>query len=288
MPVHRLTQTVAILIALFLARPAMACGGPEAACEVPLGSYFVSQPETGTGSHPVVFFFHGGGGWGSRIFKSRAEMTAVFNARGYIVIAPNGKKRPGSRWGPGWAFIPQFEPHRDDLAFTREIIADAASRFRIDPDRILMTGYSIGGSRVSYFACQDPALARAFAPVAGGFWRPHPEDCAGPVRLLHTHGWRDQTVPLEGRPIRDTDIKQGDIYQTLLQWREENGCDRYRPDRFVTEGPFWRRIWTHCTPGSALEFALHPGGHEIPDGWATLALDWFEALDADETGKTGN
>jgi hypothetical protein len=22
---------------------------------------------------------------------------------------------------------------------------------------------------------------------------------------------------------------------------------------------------------------LHPGGHEVPAGWAALALDWFEA-----------
>ena len=108
----------------------------------------------------------------------------------------------------------------------------------------MITGYSIGGSIASYLACWEPELGAAFAPVAGGFWRPHPEDCAGPVKLLHTHGWRDQTVPLEGRPIRDTGIKQGDIYQTLALWREENGCAKYRADKFITDGPFWRRIWT--------------------------------------------
>lgn len=269
---------ILLLIVSFQA-PAFGCGGPDAACEVPLGSYFVSEPEnSSTAPRPAVFFFHGGGGWGSRIFKIRAQMTADFNARGYVVIAPNGKKRPGSRWGPGWAFIPQFEPHRDDLAFTREIISDAADRFNIDPQAILMTGYSIGGSRVSYFACQDPSLAKAFAPVAGAFWWPHPQDCDGPVRLLHTHGWRDQTVPLEGRPIRDTGIRQGDVHMTMMQWRAENGCTKLRPDRFDTTGPFWRRIWTHCEAG-ALEFALHPGGHEVPEGWPTLAMDWFEALE---------
>lgn len=99
------------------------------------------------------------------------------------------------------------------------------------------------------------------------------------MKLLHTHGWRDQTVPLEGRPIRDAGIKQGDIHQTLAQWRIENGCAKYRADRFVTDGPFWRRIWTHCDAG-ALEFALHDGGHEMPKAWPTLAMDWFEGLEA--------
>ena len=86
-------------------------------------------------------------------------------------------------------------------------------------------------------------------------------------------------MPLEGRPIRDTGIEQGDIHQTLAQWREENGCARRRADRFVTDGPFWRRIWTHCAAG-ALEFALHTGGHEMPKDWPELAMNWFEGLEA--------
>ena len=273
-----------LLLGFFFVNTAHAaekCGAnKDNACSVPLGSYYAVEPKTaGNEKRPAVIFFHGGGGWGSRIFKLRAKMTETFTKRGYVVLAPNGKKRPGSRFGPGWAFIPQFEPHRDDAAFTREILDDAEKRFNIDRSRVLMTGYSIGGSNTSYLACRDPEIATAFAPVAGGFWRPHPEDCVGPVKLLHTHGWRDQTVPLEGRPLGETPngrVEQGDIYRTLNQWRIENGCAKYRADKFVTDGPFWRRIWTHCAEGSALEFALHPGGHEVPDGWAKLAVDWFE------------
>lgn len=268
----------ALLSAALFPSKAAACGGPEDACTVELGSYFAMMPE-GAGPHPTMVFLHGGGGWGSRIFKSRVKMAEAFVASGYVVLAPNGKKRPGSRFGPGWAFIPQFEPHRDDLAFVRQVLTDAQTRFAVDRDRVLLTGYSIGGSQVSYLACKDPGLATAFAPVAGGFWHPHPQDCTGPVKLLHTHGWRDQTVPLEGRPIASIGVRQGDIYQTLAQWRTENGCAKLRADKFVTEGPFWRRIWTHCDAG-ALEFALHPGGHEIPEAWAPLAIDWFEKVQA--------
>ncbi|MGB0852564.1 MAG: alpha/beta hydrolase family esterase [Pikeienuella sp.] len=277
-PLLRLASIVIVaLIVLGNAKGrADSCGGPDEACETPLGSYHIAKPDNAT-SPPIVLFFHGGGGWGTRIFTMRAAMTKVFTDRGYAVIAPNGKKRPGSRFGPGWSFIPQLAPIRDEVAFTKEIIADAAKRHGFDTNRVLLTGYSIGGSVASYIACWEPGVATAFAPVAGGFWRPHPTDCNGPVRLLHTHGWRDQTVPLEGRPIRNTGIKQGDIYQTLDMWRTQNGCHKYRPDHFVTEGDFWRRIWTHCQAG-ALEFALHPGGHEIPTGWPALALDWFEDL----------
>lgn len=261
----------------------------ESLCEVPLGSYYALEPQAKSdGPRPAVIFFHGGGGWGARIFESRKEMADDFAKRGYVVIAPNGKKRPGSRFGPGWAFIPQFEPHRDDLAFVKEVIKDASNKFNIDRDRILMTGYSIGGSLTSYLACKDPKVATAFAPVAGGFWRPHPKDCSGPVKLLHTHGWRDQTVPLEGRPLGEVPggrVEQGDIYRTLNQWRIENECVKYRPDKFITDGPFWRRIWTHCLEGSALEFAIHSGGHEVPEEWANLAIDWFEGVTKAESAN---
>ncbi|MGB0505033.1 MAG: alpha/beta hydrolase family esterase [Pikeienuella sp.] len=270
-----------LLSALSLAAgAAKACGGPDDACETPLGSYFAVKPEATEGHRPAVIFFHGGGGWGSRIFTMRKEMADAFTKRGYVVIAPNGKKRPGSKFGPGWSFIPQFPPIRDEVAFTREIIADAADKFSIDASRVVITGYSIGGSLTSYLACRDPSVGVAFAPLAGGFWKPHPETCTGSVRLLHTHGWRDQTVPLEGRPLGAIGVEQGDIYETIAMWREKNGCAKYRADEFVTDGPFWRRKWTHCDTG-ALEFALHPGGHNVPPEWANMVLNWFEGLPAE-------
>lgn len=274
----RLIAALAFTLTTLAAAAAHACGGPDDACETPLGSYFVAPPEAEGKDRAAVVFFHGGGGWGDRIFGIRAAMTEAFTTRGYVVLAPNGKKRPGGAFGPGWAFIPTLPPQRDDLAFINEVLADAVEKHGIDRDRVLMTGYSIGGSLVSYLACRDPGVAAAFAPVAGGFWNPPPQDCAGPVRLLHTHGWRDQTVPLEGRPLRlDPLVEQGDVYATLARWRLENGCAKYRADRFVTDGPFWRRIWTHCDAG-ALEFALHPGDHEVPADWPALAMDWFERL----------
>lgn len=79
-------------------------------------------------------------------------MTDAFTDRGYVVIGMNGSKRPGSKWGPGWAFIPQFPPHRDEVAFTRGVLDDAEVRFNIDRDRVLIAGYSIGGSITSYLA----------------------------------------------------------------------------------------------------------------------------------------
>ena len=60
--------------------------------------------------------------------------------------------------------------------------------------------------------------------------------------------------------------------------RNVNGCAKDDPDDYAKDGIYLSRKWTSCAPGTALEMALHPGGHRIPKGWSTLAMDWFEAL----------
>jgi polyhydroxybutyrate depolymerase len=84
---------------------------------------------------------------------------------------------------------------------------------------------------------------------------------------------------VRGEDINDPDgFVQGDIFYTLGMWREVNECVQIRADKFVTKGPFMRRSWERCTDGSALEFALFPGGHRVPNGWAKMAFDWLENL----------
>lgn len=269
---RRLALWVGALVAFGM--PAQAgCDDDGEPCAVPLGTYHIQTPST-PGPHKAVVFLHGAGGKGTGILRMGAE----FIERGFAVIGPNGLKRPNSRFGAGWFFHPDRPKLRDELAFMKEIIADAAQNHNVDASQIMLSGFSIGGSTASYLACQDPDLARAYAPVAGGFWRPHPEACNGPVDLLHTHGWRDKTVPLEGRPLRSGQIYQGDIFVTMQIWRAENDCAGMRADSFSTDEAYWRRKWETCAQGS-LELVLHPGAHGIPKGWSKMAIDWFEALE---------
>lgn len=264
-------------VLLASAVPAAAECSADGACEVSLGTYRIATPE-GDGPFPAVIFLHG---YGSNA-ESALRTTAPMLARGYAVIGPQGLRRGGD--GPtSWSFHPAFPQARDETAFIREVIADAVETHGVDPERTILSGYSIGGSTTSYLACADPSLATAYAPVAGAFWRPHPalDACAGPVHLHHTHGWVDGTVPIEGRPLGGGRIQQGDVFYSMQVWREVNDCAGLRPDRFDVGETYWRRIWETCAEGS-LEFALHAGGHGIPSGWADMVVDWFEALPLEE------
>jgi polyhydroxybutyrate depolymerase len=285
--VHR---DIAMTFVIRLAVALMCIFSPPVAAQemhqTSLGTYRIALPkgDAPEAGFPALLFFHGAGRSGADVI-ARTQMVATFNAAGWAVIAPDGMERPDRPGSRGWFFHPERPSRRDEHAFTQEVLDDAAATQGIDRSRVLIGGYSIGGSLAWYIACQDPTIAAAFVPVAGAFWRPlpAPQDCAGPVRMLHTHGWRDQTVPLEGRPLRNGQIYQGDVFAGLSVMRAVNGCEGLRADSFDTDGPFWVRRWTACTPGSALEFALHTGGHIVPEGWAEMVLDWLETL-ADTTG----
>lgn len=261
------------------AGPALAdCGGDDP-CDVEGGTYHIVKPEGAL--RGALMFLHGWGSSGQGSLRLTG-MVKQFTDQGFAVIAPNGTPREGRR-GLRWSFHPDQPAARDEYAFLAAVKEDAAQRFGFDPARVMLSGFSIGGSMASYVACFDPDQFAAYAPVGGGMWRPHPAKCLGPVKLLHTHGWSDGTVPLEGRAVRGTNARdpqafvQGDVFATLDLWRVTNGCVNHKPDRFDVAGDFWRRTWEECDPASALEFALFPGGHSVPNGWAEMALAWFEA-----------
>ena len=253
------------------------CGRDDDACEVPLGTYRAALPEVEVdGPHPAIIFLHGAGGTG----RGTLGMTGTIDAltgRGYVVLAPDGIGREG-RGGGFWSFLPESQRPRlrDERTFFDEIVADAVDRFDVDADRVILSGFSAGAFMVTTIACETPDAFAAYAPVSGGFWDPIPESCAGPVRLFHTHGWTDGTVPLEGRSLGGGRFQQSDILEGLHRFRDANGCEATNPSGHRTTDRFLRRYWT-CDEGSALEFALFPGGHGVPNGWAGMMLDWFEA-----------
>ncbi len=260
------------------------CGSVAGPCSFDGGTYHVALPDTDTELRGAIMFVHGWGGSGTSVLGNRRWVPEVL-AKGYAIIAPDGTPREG-RSGRRWSFHPDWPQQRDDVAFLAAVRDDAATRFDLDASKMALGGFSIGGSMTHYLACATPDAFFAYVPVGGAFWRTHPEGCNGAVRLLHTHGWRDTTVPLEGRVVRGEDandpdaLMQGDVFYAFDVWRKENGCFQLRGDRFETSGMFWQRAWDRCTPGTALELALFDGGHTVPAGWATMMLDWLDSLES--------
>ena len=257
-----------------LAAHAQSCGSAKEPCEIESGTYHVRLPADGTVPKGIVIHLHGGGGKGAGLLKS--GIAAQATQRGYLFLAPNGI-HPNARFKHNWAVRARNSSYeKDDIAFLNDVANDAATRFNAPRDKTLLAGFSRGGSMAWDVACFAPDTARAYAPAAGAFWDDLPESCVGPVDLLHTHGWDDRTVPLEGRPLWDGRIAQGDVWESLAIMRRTNGCTNRQPSRSAVEGDRWWRHWEDCE-NARIDLLLHPGGHGVPKGWSAAVLDWFDA-----------
>jgi polyhydroxybutyrate depolymerase len=271
---QRILALALTLTSAFVATAATAdCNGDTGPCVLPNGTYHIVLPEGTKGPIPAILLLHGYGGEGLGTIRNK-PMVNLMLGRGYAVIAPDGQPRENGE-GRSWDFHPDRPATRDETAFLISVADDAATRFGLQRDDMLLAGFSIGGSMTSYVACQAPDAFAAYAPVAGSFWLPQPTSCAGPVRLFHTHGKADQTVPLLGREIMPGFV-QGNVFKAMETWRLTDGCPSAEADETITLGIYTVQHWTGCQPGTDLRFALHEGGHSIPKGWAQMAVDWFE------------
>ncbi len=267
-------SALALVAALAFGSAAAACPGAAEPCAIEGGTYRAVLPDGPPAG--LAMFLHG---WGGRADAqlAQADVVGPLLARGWAVVAPQGEpRRPGDAGGRWNAVL--REGGRDDVAFLRAVFVDAGRRFGLADAPRLAAGFSGGGMMVWRLACDAPGTADFYAPVAGLMWRPLPEACAGAVRLLHTHGWSDAVVPLEGRTVGGGALTQGDLFTGLDLLRAADGCADDAPDAYDAPAPFLRRFWTDCAPGATLGLALWPGGHATPKGWADMALDWVEGF----------
>lgn len=257
---------------LFLSGPGSACGSADDPCQIADGIYYMAQPDA-VKAKGVVVHLHGGGGRGRGLLKSGLAREAL--DRGYIFVAPNGDQ-PTRRFKKDWSVRGKNMAYdRDDRPFLNALVDDVRRRTGQEGGQVLLAGFSRGASFVWNMACEQPGFADAYAPLAGAFWDDLPTGCVAPVRLFHTHGWNDRTVPLEGRSFANGAVVQGDVWASLKILRETNGCDARQPERNSFEEELWFRHWTDCKAGE-IRLMLHKGGHGAPKGWARRVMDWFE------------
>ncbi|MEL7091314.1 MAG: polyhydroxybutyrate depolymerase [Pseudomonadota bacterium] len=267
----RLAPLILALALFALPAQAQSCGDADTPCTVATGDYHMTAPTAAP--RGIVIHLHGGGGRGRGLLNSGLAREAA--ARGYVFVAPNGW-HPENRWQRDWSVRATNTSHnRDDAAFLASVLADVRAKTGATGP-VLLAGFSRGGSMVWDMACRTPDFADAYAPLAGAFWDALPESCAAPVRLFHTHGWNDRTVPLEGRSFGGGTVVQGDVWASLKILRATNGCAARQPERSSYDGDLWLRHWTDCAAGE-IQLMLHQGGHGAPKGWAARMMDWFEA-----------
>lgn len=159
---------------------------------------FVPSSYDGSKPYPLVVALHGMGGdenayfdgYNDGLFKTEAER------RGYIVACPKGRDPASMYTGPA---------EQDVMDVVAEVMRD----YRVDPDRVYLTGHSMGGYGSWSVAMNHPEVFAAIAPIAGG-GNPANLPKLARVPQLVVHGDADRTVPVErSRVMVETARKLG-------------------------------------------------------------------------------
>ncbi|MEL6344221.1 MAG: hypothetical protein AAFV53_13965 [Myxococcota bacterium] len=193
--------------------------------------------------------------------RERSWMQEGLREYGVVGVFPEGVNRT-------WAHTGSPSDARDELAFFDAVVSDVRERW--SPETVFVSGFSQGGSMAWDVACYRGDEIDAVFPVSGAFWEPLPETCPTAVRLRHTHGTSDQTVPMSGRPIGSS--RQGDVVAGMAVWQRTNGCAQDAVEE-VIEGPSTCQVWS-CASGREVQLCLHNGGHRPPEGWLDRNLGW--------------
>ncbi len=154
--------------------------------------YLLALPddyEHNTNTYPLLLFLHGAGERGSDLQAVRTQglPRALLNGLSlpFIVVAPQCPVND------------TWDHHRFGLT---ALLDEIGSQYRVDPDRVYLTGLSMGGFGTFDLAQAFPERFAALAPVCGGVRRL--ADAPTTARRLKSlpiwvfHGALDDIVPL--------------------------------------------------------------------------------------------
>ncbi|NNE54287.1 MAG: prolyl oligopeptidase family serine peptidase [Sulfitobacter sp.] len=256
---------ILFLCLLLLAPPAFACG-PDSNCPVGDRHYRIAMPEDwdGTARVPALIWSHGYRGSAAAVMRNGSIRRMVSEA-GFALIAAQGV---GGTWDLPYGPRTFDSDGAAEFAYFDAIVADATEKHGIDPDRIIASGFSAGGMMVWNLACSHPANFAGFIPISGTFWLMPPPTCKGPAKsIVHIHGQKDRTVPLEGRRIRET--KQGQVATALITYERFGNfgaAQSYESGALSCEG-------RQNPSGDILDFCLFDGGHSFRTEFLRHGID---------------
>ncbi|MFB2934567.1 prolyl oligopeptidase family serine peptidase [Aerosakkonemataceae cyanobacterium BLCC-F154] len=131
---------------------------------------------------PLILFLHGAGERGDNLnFLKRHGVSRVVEEQAdfpFIVVSPQCTHR--QYWS---------------VPLLLRLLDEAIANFKVDPERIYLTGLSMGGYGTWHLAAAHPHLFAAIAPICGG----GDVDAAFNLKNLPVwafHGAKDRVVPI--------------------------------------------------------------------------------------------
>lgn len=145
---------------------------------------------------PLMIFLHGAGERGDDLEKVKAHGPPKLIAQGktfpMIVVSPQAPATPQFGW---------------NIEVLNALLDDLISRYRIDEDRVYLTGLSMGGYGTWAWATANPERFAAIAPICGG-GQPRMARRLKDVPVWAFHGAKDPIVPLRETEVMIEELRK--------------------------------------------------------------------------------
>ena len=211
--------------------------------------------------------------------KPGADGSVPADEVGAVVVTPEPVNGAGALLA--WNYV-DTDGWTDDVAFVAELLDDVEATTCVDTDRVLATGFAVGGVFASIVTCEMPDRIAVLATVSGLY---DPEGCATEVAkpVLSFHGTGDRFIPFDGG-IGEGPANLGLSAETTAgltfmlgrpgaldsssAWAERAGCETKPVERPVADGigpGVTRQVWTGCEDDADVELYVIDGGeHSWP------------------------
>ncbi len=279
--------SVVLAVALF-ATPGVAAGQ---SIDAGRGDLPVTVPSSYTGDAevPLIVLLHGYSFTGAR-FDAYMKISALADAYGFILVAPDGTPSSGERnprfWNASTACCNFEGKEVDDSAYIAGLIDKVKGQYRIDDKRVYLIGHSNGGFMSYRMAHDHSDTIAALVSLAGADQTEMRSAPPHPVHVLQLHGTADTVIAYGGGEI------QGGAYpgakKTVENWAAHNGCAKTGSvtGALDLEGTVTglestvTRYTSDCRAGGSAElWTIGNGSHmpEISDHFGELVVEWLLA-----------
>ncbi|XIG75374.1 phospholipase [Streptomyces sp. SGAir0957] len=134
---------------------------------------------------PLVLFLHGA--------SERGDDPAELAAQGLVKRVADGVRVPFVLLAPQ---CPAYSTWTLELAGVHALLEEVAAQYRVDQDRVYVTGLSMGGTGSWAMATRYPGRFAAVAPICGS-WLPEAAPRIDHLPVWTFHGSDDRDIPVE-------------------------------------------------------------------------------------------
>lgn len=234
----------------------------------------------GTAELPLVVVLHGQTGTGEGT-DALLRVTRQANRDDFLALVPNGRLNADRvRYWNVFPVACTEEPCPDDVAYILDLIAATKSRYRVNADRVYVTGISNGGYMAYRLACEGADVITAIASQAGSDVL-DASSCtpARPVSVLEIHGDADINVSYV------SSARSAGAIESVERWAAIAGCDTSMPSMgtpfdvdtmLAGDETTVRSYTTGCMPGLDAELWTIVGADHFY--FSRIADDYFDRV----------